>query len=62
MSSKTLFFDTTCPHCRAGANMVNTEWAECVSPYCEYPYSVNGVWVKDGPYFNDYRGMIGYSG
>lgn len=40
-------YDDICPHCKAGVIMVNTSWAECVSPYCEYPYSVNDVWVRD---------------
>jgi len=40
--------DGRCPNCRAGIIMVNTQWAECVSPYCQFPYSCNGVWEDDG--------------
>jgi len=42
-----LDYDGLCPNCFAGVLMVNTSWAECVSSYCKFPYSCNGIWVTD---------------
>ncbi len=40
-------YDGVCPNCKAGILMVNTSWAECVSPYCRYPHPCMGIWTAD---------------
>jgi len=44
---QSMFYAGSCPSCNAACMMVNCSWSECISPYCERPYSINGVWVKD---------------
>jgi len=39
--------DARCPGCGAwSVVLANTSWAECVNPFCNYPYAIMDTWAR----------------